>query len=140
MENQIVEKKSKRKYPSRLAVVVHLWNGTEFMEGIPAEAPIRTLRVMAAKFKELEEVGILRKREDGKTPRTDKKFENDARWYLTKAAKDGLIDRPYRARGKAKVEVETSTMVSPAIPVAPIQTAAPIVGTVETIDTPLDDY
>jgi hypothetical protein len=89
-----VRKISKEKF------LVGLYLGTN---GI--SEPITDIATLSLKVKEAEEKGLFRVRSEIKRDRDSKKYIDEVKWYLTQAAKKGLIDREYKPRKKQEPSI-----------------------------------
>lgn len=97
------EKKNKIKKITKTSFIVNLYNGKPGREGdeCPFE-PIRDPIEIAKKLEEAEKKGYFKVRLGIKLERNEKKYISEAKWYLTQAAKNKLIDREYHPRKKVK--------------------------------------
>lgn len=104
VETQLKEESKepkKSKKVSKLTFIVSLFKGEAPREGdIPPAFPMTDIKELAEKVKEAENSGYFRVRTDTKVERNDAKYLGEVKWYLTQAAKKGLIDREYNPRKK----------------------------------------
>lgn len=87
--------------------IVNLYKGLPGKEGDEAPfEPIADAKELAKRVKEAEAKGYFKTK---KADKTDNQYLSDVRWYLTDAAKRGLIEKSYKARPKKVVETTEET-------------------------------
>lgn len=92
----------KRKKPlkiSKLDFLVNLYNGKPGRKGDPSPIePVTDVDILAEKLMKAENKGYFRVRTVSISERNDYKYKSEVRWYLTQAAKKGLINKKYTPR------------------------------------------
>ena len=99
------EQPLKEKKISKTEFIVNLWNGRPGREGdeVPA-GPVQEVKAIATLVGDAEAKGYFRTRIDIKLERNEAKYLSETKWYLTQAAKKGLIDRKYTPRVKKETQ------------------------------------
>lgn len=91
---------------SKTQFIVAVWKGLSINEvdfSFPTN-PVKSVKDIAALVGKAEQAGLFRTRVDIKLERNEAKYLSETKWYLTQAAKKGLIDRKYTPRIKKAVD------------------------------------
>lgn len=103
IELQTEAKPTKIKKVSKLDFIVNLFKGLPGREGDDTPiSPIQLLEDLAEEVKEAEGKGYFRVRSSSTRERDASKYLSEVKWYLTQAAKKGLIERDYKPRASKK--------------------------------------
>lgn len=95
------KKPNKMKKISKLDFIINLYRGLPGKEGDDDPAtPLQFIDDLAKEVKTAEDKGYFRVRSSAKRERDHKKYCEEVKWYLTQAAKKGLIERNYKPRKK----------------------------------------